>query len=55
LFVGHIENARLMRKMLPTSSDLQQACRGIHDLMSFYDLKPEELAAGNLAGYSQPG
>lgn len=53
--LGHIENARLMRKMLPTSSDLQQACRGIHDLMYFYDLKPEELAAGNLAGYSQPG
>ncbi|XP_033163020.1 prolyl 4-hydroxylase subunit alpha-2-like isoform X2 [Drosophila mauritiana] len=50
----HIENARLMRKMLPTSSYLEHACRGIHDLMSCYDLKPEELAAGNLAGYSQP-
>ncbi|EDV49958.1 prolyl 4-hydroxylase subunit alpha-1 [Drosophila erecta] len=49
-----IENARLMRKMLPTSLDLENACRGIDDLMSFYDLKPEELAAGNLAGYSQP-
>ncbi|XP_039232777.1 prolyl 4-hydroxylase subunit alpha-1 [Drosophila yakuba] len=48
-----IENAHHMRMLLPTSLDLEHACRGIDDLMSFYDLKPEELAAGNLAGYSQ--
>jgi len=43
-----------MRKRLPTALDLEQACRGIDDLMSFYDLKPGELAAGNLSGYSIP-
>jgi len=43
-----------MRKRLPNSLDLEIACRGINDLMSFYNLKPDELAAGNLAGYSKP-
>ncbi|KAH8354159.1 hypothetical protein KR084_002104 [Drosophila pseudotakahashii] len=52
--LGHIEKAHKMRKRLPTSLDLELACRGIDDLISFYDLKPEELAAGNLTGYSNP-
>ncbi|XP_052856488.1 prolyl 4-hydroxylase subunit alpha-3 isoform X3 [Drosophila gunungcola] len=43
-----------MRKLLPTALDLEHACRGIDDLMSFYDLKPEDLAAGSLAGHSKP-
>ncbi|XP_017124148.1 prolyl 4-hydroxylase subunit alpha-2-like isoform X1 [Drosophila elegans] len=50
-----IEKAHQMRKMLPTALDLKQACRGIDDLISFYDLKPDDLAAGFLAGYSDPG
>ncbi|KAH8354293.1 hypothetical protein KR084_006166 [Drosophila pseudotakahashii] len=50
----HIEKAHEMRPRLPTALDLEQACRGIDDLMSFYNLRPNELAAGNLAGYSDP-
>ncbi|XP_016987075.2 LOW QUALITY PROTEIN: prolyl 4-hydroxylase subunit alpha-1 [Drosophila rhopaloa] len=49
-----IEKAHKMRKLIPTALDLECACRGIDDLMTFYDLTPEELAAGNLAGYSKP-
>ncbi|XP_052856402.1 prolyl 4-hydroxylase subunit alpha-2 isoform X2 [Drosophila gunungcola] len=52
--LGHIEKAHRMRKLLPTALDLEHACRGIDDLMSFYDLKPEDLAAGSLAGHSKP-
>ncbi|XP_037730685.1 prolyl 4-hydroxylase subunit alpha-2 [Drosophila subpulchrella] len=52
--IDHMKKARDMRKRLPTSLDLKIACRGINDLMSFYNLKPDELAAGNLAGYSKP-
>ncbi|XP_017073422.2 prolyl 4-hydroxylase subunit alpha-1 [Drosophila eugracilis] len=47
----YIEKAHLLRTRLPTSLDLEDACRGIDELMSFYDLKPGELAVGNLAGY----
>ncbi|XP_037730686.1 prolyl 4-hydroxylase subunit alpha-2-like isoform X1 [Drosophila subpulchrella] len=52
--LGNIKKAHQMRKRLPTALDLEQACRGIDDLMSFYDLRPGELAAGNLSGYSNP-
>ncbi|XP_017058516.1 prolyl 4-hydroxylase subunit alpha-2-like [Drosophila ficusphila] len=50
----HIRKAHQMRKKLPTALDLEQASRGINDLVFVYDLKPEEIAGGNLAGYSKP-
>ncbi|XP_016961418.1 prolyl 4-hydroxylase subunit alpha-1-like isoform X2 [Drosophila biarmipes] len=52
--LGHIEKANQMRKRLPTAHDLEQSCRGIDGLISFYGLRPEDLAAGNLAGYPNP-
>ncbi|KAH8382033.1 hypothetical protein KR009_001519 [Drosophila setifemur] len=50
----HIEKAHRMRAKLPTFLDLDKASRGIDGLMYFYDLKPEDLAAGNLSGFLQP-
>ncbi|XP_044314405.1 prolyl 4-hydroxylase subunit alpha-2-like [Drosophila rhopaloa] len=50
----HIDKSHKMRTMLPTSLDLERACRGIEDLISFYDLKPDDLAEGYLAGFLMP-
>ncbi|XP_016959942.1 prolyl 4-hydroxylase subunit alpha-1-like [Drosophila biarmipes] len=50
----HMEKAHDIRKRLPTAFDFEIACRGIDDLMCFYNLKPDDLAAGNLAAYSKP-
>ncbi|EDW24511.1 GL24184 [Drosophila persimilis] len=51
----HIKHAHRMRMLLPSTLDMEEACRGIDNLVSFYELQPEDLAAGTLvAGDSQP-
>ncbi|XP_017144491.1 prolyl 4-hydroxylase subunit alpha-2-like [Drosophila miranda] len=51
----HIKHAHRMRMLLPSALDMEEACRGIDNLVSFYELQPEDLADGTLvAGDSQP-
>lgn len=51
---AHIAYAHNIRSKLPTHTDLKEASNSIELLINYYDLKPNDLANGKLAGLSQP-
>ncbi|XP_034486713.1 prolyl 4-hydroxylase subunit alpha-2-like [Drosophila innubila] len=51
---AQIAYAREMRAELPRTVDLQEASHYIELLVDYYELEPKDLAAGKLAGHSQP-